>query len=694
MPRTLPVGGRSRTVRERKTPGFSGLANRSEPVRTASEHVANASPHAPDGVWTHREGVSVWRADVASQPVTRAATTSDWLWWHRVSTAGLAAVIVGCVVGWKIAGWVSMVLPAALESWPTVCGTAGVAAVGVRVRPVRARVAGAARHARNRLGERAAVATVAARRAHAVFARNASRRVVRSCVAAPAAIVWAARWWTPVVVALSVARWPHPPLLAVIVAAPAAVTALVWDTDGRRGPVARDVASTAWGRLIVDELDVATAQQAVDAALHAANISLGYFGATLTGLHRDTGRVVYRGVLRGGATVAEFAARRENLASAFRVGSGRVVVRASDRDDARRFVIEVRSVDPLDAARDPHVGLRHGGRVERPWRFVPFGVDEAGRHVGWSPMDGGLLIGGQTGGGKSWLLSGLLAAFASHDPRLVRLVMVDAPKRGLDSRPWAHRFHAAGFDVDSGISVVEQVRDMMRSRIDAFDAPKWEAPTVDAPAVVLVVDEYGVFHDLAGRELDGMVAEIAATGRAVGVFLVVATQRAQADCVPTVVRDQLTQRVAFRCASAQHTTAILGGLRDTDPHPHDKRVCGRAGVGVMVGVSTVRRFGAFTAAETDVARAAAAAPSATVDVSDIECVVDGGGPVIGVIACVVGEHADGVTAQTLVDDSRVRQEIPSGRRTPDSRRVWVSGELRRLETAGVVVRRGRRWFRR
>lgn len=651
----------------------------------------------PPGVWEHHPGHSVWTPETAAPE--KPGYHRPWWWWHRLNLTAVAVVVGSWVAAGRTAQAVHRVVPPALTWWPVAAGVAGTVAGGWRIPTVHRRVVNLrvrALAATTRV--RARVITVG-RRARHRWERCVTIPVIRQLFVLPVSTVCAAtKWWFPVAVLLRIPRVPTPNLAAQCVIGAAAVTVLVRDR-GRMGVVTRDVTETVWGRRVRTELRLGAAQLRLEQALCSARVPLSYFNPTLTDLTETGWGVRYRGVIRGGATVAELAARTENIASAFHVGTGRVRVSGCNPNNATQFVLEVRNRDPLTGARQPHPGLRDSTQVPAPWDFVPFGLDENGAEVGWSPLAGGLLVGGQTGGGKSWLLHGVVSAFATHDPTLVQVHMVDAPKRGMDARPWKHRFHSCGFTVETGCQVVEGVRDLLRRRIDRFDGAKWVHPTPEFPAVVLIVDEFGVFHDLVkGSNVEQMVGEIAATGRAAGVFLVVATQRAQADCVPTVVRDQLTHRVAFATASSDHTRAILGGLRDTDPKPHDKRVCGSAGVGVLVAPGLVRRFGAFTAHETAVGVAALRAPTVHPDETDLADVSTPGDtePVVlsdadRVILASLAGFPDGARCVDLVDVPTVADTIPVSRTTARSREGWVAEQLHRLAADGWCHRVNRLW---
>ena len=87
------------------------------------------------------------------------------------------------------------------------------------------------------------------------------------------------------------------------------------------------------------------------------------------------------------------------------------------------------------------------------------------------------------------------------------------------------------------------------------------------PIIVVAVDEASVIFGTSGRssekrkmanEARGLCEEIGKLGRAAGIHLVLATQRATKTSIDTVTMDNLDARLSFRTRSVSGSTAILG----------------------------------------------------------------------------------------------------------------------------------------
>jgi DNA segregation ATPase FtsK/SpoIIIE, S-DNA-T family len=244
------------------------------------------------------------------------------------------------------------------------------------------------------------------------------------------------------------------------------------------------------------------------------------------------------------------------------------------RKGARRFFLaqraHPRAVELIDLLRKKEAWLR-----ARPGRFV-VGEGEGGDAVAGDLSDGGsnhVLIGGQTGSGKSVLLRALLIGMAHHHgPEAIRFTLVDPKLVTFDAQLAAqlgpHLDGPVVHKVDELLPRLAELEAEMYARLERFSASGVQditafnelAPEQERlPRLVLVVDE---FQDLASSKatqkafLEG-VHKLGAMARAPGIHLLLATQHPTVATVPTGLKANLTGRIALRVTSAVNSRVIL-----------------------------------------------------------------------------------------------------------------------------------------
>ncbi|GAA3630983.1 hypothetical protein GCM10022200_12250 [Microbacterium awajiense] len=179
---------------------------------------------------------------------------------------------------------------------------------------------------------------------------------------------------------------------------------------------------------------------------------------------------------------------------------------------------------------------------------VAFGIGDDGPALVDLVADGPhAIVAGITGSGKSELLiSWIVALCAMHSTTQVTFLLADF-KGGSAFEPLAGLPHVVGVvtDLDGGGArrALESLRAEIRRREGALaDAGARDIldPRVELPRLVVVVDEFAAL--LADHpELDVMFTDLAARGRALGIHLVLGTQR-----VTGVVRERLLANVPLR----------------------------------------------------------------------------------------------------------------------------------------------------
>ena len=202
-----------------------------------------------------------------------------------------------------------------------------------------------------------------------------------------------------------------------------------------------------------------------------------------------------------------------------------------------------------------------------------------------------LLIAGATGSGKSVGLNAFITGliYACH-PANLRFVIIDPKKIELQQyTPLETQFVAVPEDIDQTVitdieeasGVLKSVEREMETRYDLLsDASvrnikgyneKFKAGELDPteghrhmPYLVVVVDELADLMMAAGDDVEGPISRLAQMARAVGIHLILATQRPSVDVITGVIKANFPSRIAFEVASRVDSRTILdqGGAED------------------------------------------------------------------------------------------------------------------------------------
>ncbi len=178
-----------------------------------------------------------------------------------------------------------------------------------------------------------------------------------------------------------------------------------------------------------------------------------------------------------------------------------------------------------------------------------------------------LLVAGQTGSGKSVLINTLLTSLLyRNSPADLKLILVD-PKQ-VEMAPYngiAHLLSPVINDPEKCISALKWAVAEMERRlrtmaevgkrnIAEYNNLKNEA---GMPYIVIVIDELADLMMMAAREVEALVVRLAQKARAVGIHLVLATQRPSVDVITGLIKANVPARIAFTVASQIDSRTII-----------------------------------------------------------------------------------------------------------------------------------------
>jgi DNA segregation ATPase FtsK/SpoIIIE, S-DNA-T family len=183
-----------------------------------------------------------------------------------------------------------------------------------------------------------------------------------------------------------------------------------------------------------------------------------------------------------------------------------------------------------------------------------------------------LLLAGSTGAGKSCCINCLVCCLLFRcRPDQLKLIMID-PK--FVEFTWYEGLPHLLCDVinepgPASKALLWAVREMDRRyqelqkqrvvHIDDYNAVAERDPALEyMPKIVIVIDELGDLMIVARREVETSISRLTAKARAVGIHLIIATQRPSVDVITGVIKNNITARIAFQVASNVDSRTILG----------------------------------------------------------------------------------------------------------------------------------------
>lgn len=186
-----------------------------------------------------------------------------------------------------------------------------------------------------------------------------------------------------------------------------------------------------------------------------------------------------------------------------------------------------------------------------------------------------LLIAGATGAGKSVCVNSIiLSILYKRSPQQVKMILVDPkvvelklyndiphlltpvitePKKALQVLQWCL------CEMERRYALLDQmgVRDILNYNKRIEDR---NIATEKLPYIVIIIDEFADLMATSGKELESNVARLAAMSRAVGLHLVLATQRPSVNVITGLIKANIPSRIAFMVASRTDSNIIIDAV--------------------------------------------------------------------------------------------------------------------------------------
>ena len=309
------------------------------------------------------------------------------------------------------------------------------------------------------------------------------------------------------------------------------------------------------------------------------------FGLNVKVAEIDTGPVVtqFELELERGLRLNKVTALEDDLAIALRVPSIRVVAPIPGKNTVgvevpndKQVMVRMRELlqTSREASNDMHLPLFLGKDVSGR----PLTVDMAKMPH--------LLIAGRTGTGKSVCLNTLiLSLLMTRTPDEVRMLMIDPNMVELSPyKNIPHLMHPVITDMRKAEAVLAWAVDKMEERYDLLarvgvrhldsynklgksevldrlgmseSDPDASAIPDRMPFIVIIADEMADLMMTSGKDVEAYIIRLAQKSRAVGIHLVLATQKPTVDVITGLIKSNLPARISFQVASKMDSRVVL-----------------------------------------------------------------------------------------------------------------------------------------
>ena len=336
--------------------------------------------------------------------------------------------------------------------------------------------------------------------------------------------------------------------------------------------------------LPADNLQLDQQEQEVRERARMLEKTFAQFGFNVKVVEIETGPVIsqYEIELEAGLRLAKITSLADDLAIALRVPSVRIVAPIPGKNsvgievpNTTRQMVRLREVIEETASKSRAMKVP-----------VYLGKDVAGNPMA---MDLAtmphLLIAGRTGTGKSVCLNSIITSILmSRRPDEVRMLMID-PKM-VELTPYKtlpHLMHPVVTDMkkaeailawavekmeqryallaSAGVRHISKYNELSREevlrRINPASEEEAELIPEKIPFIVVIADEIADMMMTAGKEIEQHIIRLAQKSRAVGIHLVLATQKPTVDVITGLIKSNLPARIAFQVASRTDSRVVL-----------------------------------------------------------------------------------------------------------------------------------------
>lgn len=217
-----------------------------------------------------------------------------------------------------------------------------------------------------------------------------------------------------------------------------------------------------------------------------------------------------------------------------------------------------------------------------------------------------LLVAGATGQGKSVGLNVMLMSLLhKKTPEELKLVLIDPKKVELSvysKLADSYLAHPVVTEAEEAESVLESLCELMDERYDMVSSAgkrnikEYNELSIAEPMpyIVVVIDEYGDLIMQSGKSMERAICRLAQKARAVGIHLIISTQRPSATIVTGNIKANFPTRIAFRTTTGTDSRVILDQIGA-------EKLTGRGDMIYFAGAETTRVQCAYASIE-DVAK--------------------------------------------------------------------------------------------
>jgi S-DNA-T family DNA segregation ATPase FtsK/SpoIIIE len=336
--------------------------------------------------------------------------------------------------------------------------------------------------------------------------------------------------------------------------------------------------------LATEYLELDQQEQEVRDRAKVLEKTFGEFGFKVKVVEIETGPVIsqYEIELEAGLRLSKITNLADDLAIALRVPSVRIVAPIPGKNsvgievpNTTRQMVRLREVIEETQAKSRTMKIP-----------IFLGKDVAGNPmvVDMASMPH-LLIAGRTGTGKSVCLNSIIVSMLmTRRPDEVRMLMID-PKM-VELTPYKslpHLMHPVVTDMKKAEAILAWAVEKMEQRyallakvgvrhLTQYNALGRETilermkPESDEeaaaipttmPFIVMIADEIADMMMTAGKEIEAHIIRLAQKSRAVGIHLILATQKPTVDVITGLIKSNLPARIAFQVASRTDSRVVL-----------------------------------------------------------------------------------------------------------------------------------------